>query len=304
MAMRDQVEQAARSLRERFAHWDTPRALVQLGTGFAPKGLFDEEPEWVSMATLGLASALPSPAGHPLRAALGSIGVSQVLLYHGHRYPYEIGGLTDCVLPIAAAFLAGIRDVVLVDVGLSLREDLKPGTWLAATDYINAMGMCPIRGFIELVREPFLDMRDGFSQSLNAEIINAAATAGVLPRLGTFQGTSGPQFDTPAEAETARRNGADVIGHGVIPETVVAALLGCRVSALILIAESASSYSGRKLRREALADAAGFCSEPMMRSLRSAFLDTLPDTQCRRDTGADSPGTTQPLHTPAEGNTL
>ena len=106
------------------------------------------------------------------------------------------------------------------------------------------------------------------------EVINAAAKAGINPRLGVFQGTPGPQFDTPAEAEAARRNGADMLGNGVILETVAAALMGCRVTALILVAEAASSYHGRRLRHADIVDAAQFCSPTIMRALHSMFLES------------------------------
>ena len=268
------ARQAAAALPSRFPGWESPGAFVQLGAGFGPEGLFDETLGSLAMSDLGLASPRPSAAGSPLRLLLGTVGSTQLLVAHGHRYLYEGGCPQEALLPVAAAALAGIPDLVLIEPGCALREDLKCGTWMAATDYINSTGICPTEGFLELLHDPFLDMTDALSQSLNAQIINAAAQTGIDPRLGVYQATSGPQFDTPAEAEAARRRGADMLGHGIVPETVLAALLGCRVSALVLAAESAAAYHGRRLQRANVLEAARFCSPGMMRALRVALAST------------------------------
>lgn len=267
------LQAAAETLRSRFADWDTPGAILQLGTGFQPDGLFDNEFGSIDMAELGLISPAPSPGGNPLELRLGTIGDRQVLLACGHRYRFEHHDIGECIAPVVAAALAGVRDVILLEPGLALREDLKPGTWVVATDYINAMGVAPTECMLDLIEDPFVDMTDAFSQSLVSDLINAAARTGVNPRLGIYQGTPGPQFDTPAEAESARRNGADVIGNAIIPETVAAALLGCRVTAWMLVTEAAASYHGRRLQHKDVIDAAQFCSADMMRALRELFLE-------------------------------
>ncbi len=268
------AQTAAAALPGLFPGWCQPRAFVQLGTGFEPAGLFDEVLGDIAMSAAGLVSPRPSVAGCPLRLLLGRVGPTQLLVGHGHRYCYEGGGCPEVVLPVVAAALTGVRDIILVEPGLVLHEDFAVGSWLALTDYINAMGVRPAEGFLDLVKEPFLDMTDAFSQSLNAEIINAAARIGASLRLGVYQATGGPQFDTPAEAEAARRGGADVLGNGIIPETVVGTLLGCRVSALVLVADAAASYGGRRLRRASILDATGFCSQALVRTLRGVFATT------------------------------
>jgi len=268
-----QVRNLVVALRQHLTPWHPPRALLQLGTGFGIDALFDEVVSSVSMVDVGLVSAEPSPAGHPLTLTLGRVGQVHVLVADGHRFRYETGNVTECILPVMVAALAGVPDVILLESGVALKEDLKAGTWMAATDYINAMGVSPVEGCLALIDDPFVDMTDAFSQSLNAEVINAAAKAGINPRLGVFQGTPGPHFDTPAEAEAARRNGADMLGNGVVLETVAAALMGCRVTALVLVAETASSYHGRRLRHADVLDAAQFCSPTIMRALRGMFLE-------------------------------
>jgi purine nucleoside phosphorylase len=265
------VRHAAAALPSHFPGWAAPRAFVQLGAGFEPEGLFDELLGSAALDDLGLAAPGPSSAGAPLRLLLGTVGSTQLLVGHGHRYGFEGGGLPEALLPVVAAALVGVRDVVLIESGCTLREDLKCGTWMAATDYIHAAGGSLTAGFLEILAEPFLDMTDAFSQPLNAQIINAAALAGISPRLGVYQAVAGPHFDTPAEAEAARRNGADMLGHGIVAETVLAALLGCRVSALVLAAEPAAAYHGRRLQRATVLEAARFCSPAMMRVLHLAL---------------------------------
>jgi len=269
--IQDRAREAAANLRTHLAGWQAPRAFVLLGAGFEPDGLFDETLAECPMSSVGLTSAKPSAAGAPLRLLLGRVGATQVLVGHGHRYLYEGCGMQEIVLPVAVAALAGVPDLVLVEAGCALSDTLRCGTWMAATDYIGGVGWCPAEGYLELLDEPFLDMTDAFSQSLSSAVLNAAAQVGLCLRLGVFQCSAGPQFETPAEAEAARRNGADMLGHGVVAEVIVGTLFGRRVSALALAAETAAAYHGRRPRRSDLLEAARFCSKDMMRALHLVF---------------------------------
>jgi len=255
-------------IRARLRLEGTPRILLQVGHVFPREAI-------------PIADSIPLTEidGQPDRPFLGSppaIGVlatksDPVLVLRGHRYLFEGGGLAPVQTPVAAAIGCGVRDVILVEPCLSLRDDLRVGAWMAATDYVNNMGCSPLAGCLDHIDCPFQDMVDAFSQELNAELINGVAETCIAPRLGAYQADIGPQYPTPAEADIARRNGADVIGNGVVPETVLAASLGCRVTALLMVAGHAATYRGKRHRHSDTLDAAEFCGPPMLQALITAI---------------------------------
>jgi len=263
--------QAAAGIRKEFRIEREPRVLVQVGHSFPREAMPVEES--IPLATL---DGIPDSPGLGPAPDLGMAGGSggDILLARGHRYLFEGRGLDPVQLPVAAAVRCGVRDVILVETCLSLRDDLRIGTWLAVTDCVNNLGFSPLAARLTTLACPFQDTTDAFSQELNAELINAVAEACMPPRLGVYQADIGPHYATPAEAAIARRNGADVLGNGIIPEAVLAAGLGCRVSALLLVVGQAATYRGKRHRHPDTLDAAEFCGPPMLRSLFAALRET------------------------------
>jgi purine-nucleoside phosphorylase len=276
--LRETAEQAAAELRAAFADWADPIAMLQVGTGFDPIGLFDECLGSVPLGALSGMPAGPGATGAP-ELRLGTCGARQVLLAYGRHYLYESADIGPAVLPACAALLAGIRNFVFLGPCESLREDFKPGTWVALTDYVNNTGRSPLVGNPGLARDAFPDMRMAFCQQLIAGIVNSAAEVGVTPRLGVFQANLGPEQPTPAEAEVARNNGADVTGFALVPETIAAHAMGGAAAALALVTNFAPSYWAKPTSHEDTQKECRFASPPMMRALRDFLADAdMPDT--------------------------
>lgn len=259
---------AAAEIRQQLRLTGDPRVLVQVGHAFPQ----DSMPT-VERLPLAALDGVPDSPGLGPAPDLGVLagGGSPVLVGRGHRYLFEGHGLDPVQLPIAAAIQCGVRDVILIETCLSLRDDLRIGSWLAVTDCVNNLGFSPLAARLTTLDCPFQDMSDAFSQELNAELINVVAETCIMPRLGVYQADIGPHYATPAEAEVARRNGADVLGNAIIPEAVLAAGLGCRVTALLLVVGKAATYRGKRHRHLDTLDAAEFCGPPMLRSLFAAL---------------------------------
>lgn len=257
---------AAATLREGLG--DGPEVLVQVGHSFPLEDVKLRSPVPLS-ALDGLADS-PGLGPSPDLGLLAE-GDGRILLGRGHRYLFEGRGLDPVQLPVAAAVRCGVRDVILVETCLSLRDDLRIGTWFAVTDCVNNLGFSPLAARLTTLACPFQDLSDAFSQELNAELINAVAETCMTPRLGVYQADIGPHYATPAEAAIARSNGADVVGNAVVPEAVLAAGLGCRVSALLLVVGQAATYRGKRHRHPDTLDAAEFCGPPMLRALFEAL---------------------------------
>ncbi len=264
----EQIPAAAAALPALFPAWDAPEAVVQLGTGFLVENLLDAVEGKAVSADLPGMPAAPSPAGHPMTVLLGRCGSRQVLVFHGRRHLYEGFGIGPCVLPVAAAVRAGVPRVILLSSVGGVREDLKPGTVMVVTDYINNLGASPLAGNQSLAGDrPFPEMRTAFSLELGAQFTNAAAECGICARLGVYQANLGPQFETPAEVIAARRNGADVVGMSLVPETIIARAMGAEVLGIALVANKAAAHTARPPDHEDSLEAGRYRSPAIMRAL-------------------------------------
>ena len=271
LTISEKLEKAVELIESHFQNWTTPSFFVQFGTGFAADLLFDEEPQSLELSKLPNMPDYHNPDfEHPSLLYGLCMGVP-VLALRGHRHLYEGLGTYPCVFPICTAWKLGIRRHVFIEGALSLRTELKPGTWTMLTDYINGHGVSPLDGLHHLLNTPFPDMMDALSQHQNSEFINAFAERGIDPRLCVYMSRPGSQFCTVAEAEASRQSGADIVGHDLVMEIIMAHALECNVSAFALVAESAPIATSRPLHRRNILDNCNFCSSEFMRAFRPAL---------------------------------
>lgn len=268
---RELVEQAVELLPSMFKNWCKPEFFIQCGSGFEPETLFDDAPQSIEMNKIpGMPEHVTPDLEHPL-ILFGSINGVPSLATKGHRHLYEGYGPLPCILPVCIAHKLGADAVILVDSGLSLNKEIKPGTWVLLTDFINNHGCSPLDGNHSILEDAFPDMTNALSQHLNSELVNALADVGISPRLGVYMSRPGSQFCTVSEANHARNCGADIVGHDMVMEIIMAHAIGCQVSAFALASIMAPDYYSRPLTRESVLDACKFCSTDMMRGLRKGI---------------------------------
>lgn len=272
-SLASRVQIGAEALLRQFPALENAAFMLQVGTGFDTTGLLDET---IAAAAMHEVLALPqtaSPAGHPLRFELGRCGQQTILLAHGRRHLYEGFGIDACVLPVCAALRCGVRNVIGISAVGGVRCELKPGTVLCTTDFINNLGTSPLVGNQALTTTPFPDMSQAFSQALIAEFVNAAGRVGMTPRLGVYQANLGPQFESPAETAIARENGADVVGMSLVPETIMAHAMGARMMGLAMVSNAAAEFGQKVPSHNDVLESIAFASHAMVRALRQFFLD-------------------------------
>ncbi len=86
-----------------------------------------------------------------------------------------------------------------------------------------------------------VEFTDPFDASLRAELLDAAAAAGVdCYDGGVYAATQGPRLETAAEIDRLERDGADFVGMTGMPEAILAAELGLRYACLSLIVNKAA----------------------------------------------------------------
>lgn len=201
------------------------------------------------------------PIGAPgHRGTLRSLVVADrpVLLQLGRPHGYEGHRPTDCVHPIRTAIAAGCRVVVLTNGVGTIRRDLDVGEPVLVRDHLNLTGRSPLTGLSAGLEEerttteggraggprptiavpsPYVDLSDAYSPRLRDL---ARRIEGGVSAEGVYAGFAGPQFETPAEVEMARRLGADLVGMSLVWETIAARHLGAEVLAISLVTNRAA----------------------------------------------------------------
>ncbi len=200
----------------------------------------------------------PSVEGHPGRMVLAREGGSHILLFAGRIHLYELdpgmyrnrsragsvrirGHL--CTASVRLASLLGCTRLLLTQAAGSLRSDLEIGSWMLAEDIISvpqaylsrtaSSGAGRSGGFRRASRDNLIS--GGFRRRVAA----SAMRAGVEVSGGTLFWTTGPCYETPAEARMARYMGADAATMSPLPELLEARRLGMSASCLSRISNFA-----------------------------------------------------------------
>lgn len=168
--------------------------------------------------------AVDTPWGKPSdELLLGRInGVNFVFLPRhgrGHRLsPSDINARAN----IDALKRAGCTDVISISAVGSLREDLPPGHFVVADQFIDRTFARPKSFFGEgLVAH--VSMADPVCPRLSVLAAAAARAAGAaVTEGGTYLAMEGPQFSTRAESRMYRSWGCDIIGMTAMPEAKLA----------------------------------------------------------------------------------
>jgi 5'-methylthioadenosine phosphorylase len=167
---------------------------------------------------------IESPWGEPSDALrVGRIGATRVAFLprhgRGHRFsPTDINYRAN----IDVLKRAGVTDLVSVSAVGSLREDLPPGTFVIADQFIDRTVARP-KSFFGAGCVAHVSMAHPVSPRL-ADRVEAAAKAEGLNhrRGGTYVVIEGPQFSTLAESRLYRSWSADVVGMTAMPEAKLA----------------------------------------------------------------------------------
>jgi 5'-methylthioadenosine phosphorylase len=167
---------------------------------------------------------IASPWGEPSDALrMGMIGTTRVafLARHGrgHRFsPTDINYRAN----IDVLKRAGVTDLVSVSAVGSLREDLPPGTFVIAEQFIDRTVGRP-KSFFGAGFVAHVSMAHPVSPRLADRVAAAAKAEGLNHRRGgTYVVIEGPQFSSLAESRLYRSWSADVVGMTAMPEAKLA----------------------------------------------------------------------------------
>ncbi|MDD4857840.1 MAG: hypothetical protein PHD74_07010, partial [Candidatus Krumholzibacteria bacterium] len=192
-----------------------------------------------------------SVEGHPGFMSLARIAGEQVLLVAGRFHAYVGIGADGLAAPVLIAAQAGCRRIIVTQAAGSLKRSVSPGTWLLATDVVRF----PTKLGLDIGRAACRGGAAGaapgagapiVSRALSAEIREAARAVKAPLAEGVLCWTSGPTYETAAEARAAELMGADAATMSSLPELLAARHLGIEAASLGWITNYTAHVSGKR----------------------------------------------------------
>ena len=270
------------------------RAFFDKAAGYLPDVCFERPPDLGILLGSGWGEALRSDEvivripysdipglgastvqGHAGEFLLYSRAGKRIAAWCGRRHFYEGAGWEPVVMPVEILRRMGCATVLLTNASGGINPALRPGDFVVIRDHLNLVGANPLIGSHHPEwGERFPDMTEVYTKRL-AELLHASANRlGLRAMDGVYAYTSGPCYETPAEIQSYKAQGADVVGMSTVPEAVFAKACGFRIAGLSLVPNLAAGISRQTLRHEEVI-AAGAAAKPLMAELLDGFLARL-----------------------------
>ena len=167
---------------------------------------------------------IASPFGAPSdEFCFGTLGGTPVVFLprHGRGHPIPPSEI-NFRANIDALKRAGVTDLISLSAVGSLREDLPPGSFVLADQFIDRT-FAREKSFFGAGCVAHVSMAHPVCPRLGDALARAGADAGLaIRRGGTYLVMEGPQFSTLAESRLYRAWGSDVIGMTNMPEAKLA----------------------------------------------------------------------------------
>lgn len=251
-----------------------PDVGVMLGSGWGSALTIDEVISRVSYADIaGLGAS--TVQGHAGEFVLYRRAGRLVAAWCGRRHYYEGVGWEPVVMPIEILRRMGCSTVLLTNASGGINPALRPGDFVIVRDHINLLCVNPLVGaHVPVWGARFPDMTEVYARHL-AELLHAAANRLDLRVMdGVYAFNSGPAYETPAEVQAYKAQGADVVGMSTVPEAVFAHACGMKVAGVSLVSNLAAGISRRPLDHAEVMTAAQE-AKPRMAALIDDFISRL-----------------------------
>lgn len=160
-------------------------------------------------------------------------------LHYYQGYPIKMVGF-----PVRIMKHLGINSLIMINSAATLSETMNPGDIMMIKDHINMMGVNPLAGIVNNHKNKFINMTNAYSKRLR-DLLKSTTTLNL--KEGVYVGVTGPNFETPAEANIMRLIGGDVIGMSTIPETLVARQCDIEVIAISCISNYSAAIKNPRL---------------------------------------------------------
>jgi purine-nucleoside phosphorylase len=159
-----------------------------------------------------------------------------ILATNGRLHYYEGFSMDEITHPIRTMVRLGATTLILTNAAGLVSSTNKVGYFMFLKDYINLMGVSPLRGRIyqDHIRQ-FPSMVGAYDLNLRETALQVAKELGIASLEGIYAAVSGPAFETPTEISFLRLLGVDAVGMSTVPETQAARQEGAHILAVSVI---------------------------------------------------------------------
>jgi purine-nucleoside phosphorylase len=214
-----------------------------------------------------------SVIGHAGRLVLGYRGTVPVVAMQGRVHFYEGYAPWQVAFPARVLCRLGLTHLTVTNAAGGINTGFQVGDLMAMTDHLNLAGHNPLIGPNDDRLGPrFPDMSHAYDPQYLAVLEQVAAREKVSLRRGVYASLAGPSYETPAEIRMLRTLGADAVGMSTVPEVIVAAHMGVKVTGISCITNLAAGIGQQKLSHAEVAETADKVKDTFMR-LVGRFLD-------------------------------
>lgn len=245
-AYRAKIDTAAAFIKDKLPADFSPKVVLTLGSG----GLGDIADSIDKVATIPYEDIpgffKPTVIGHAGNLIAGYIEGVPVIGYQGRRHYYEDGGqpnqvvaLKNVVFPVYVARALGAELYVATNAAGGLNSAQNPGDLMAISSHLDIhfpnVLLGPQVPFMDAQR--FQPQHNQYNTSLRAMLHQAAENVGEAAHLhdGVYAALTGPTFESVADSQALRHEGADAVGMSTVPEIITASNIGMETLGISLV---------------------------------------------------------------------
>ena len=186
--------------------------------------------------------------GHAGCMVVGKAGNVAVAAMQGRVHLYEGYTAQEVAFPIRVFRCMGVRAVILTNAAGGINLSYSQGALVLIRDHINLQGVNPLVGpNDDCFGVRFPDMTHAYSRSYRAIAREEAGKLGITLHEGVYAALLGPSYETPAEIESLRRIGADLVGMSTVAEVIAARHMGIHVLAISCVTNMAAGILDQAL---------------------------------------------------------
>lgn len=194
--------------------------------------------------------------GHEGSLVIGQFEGQSCVCMKGRVHFYEGYPMSTLAFPIYVMCALGVKTLLVTNAAGGVNPDFNVGDLMLIEDHLNFLGDNPLRGpNLDQFGPRFPDMTFAYADDIRALWRQVAQEQGTLLREGVYAAMLGPSYETPAEIRMLHRIGADAVGMSTVPEVIVSAHCGMKVTALSVITNQAAGLSGQPLSHDEVKEA-------------------------------------------------
>jgi purine-nucleoside phosphorylase len=191
---------------------------------------------------------LSTAIGHAGKLVIGKAGDIPVAAMQGRVHLYEGYSPQEVVLPMRVFAGMGIRAVILTNAAGGINLNYQQGALVLIRDHINLQGNNPLAGPNDDRFGPrFPDMTHAYAKEYRAIAKEEGTRLGMTLHEGVYAALLGPSYETPAEINSLRIIGADLVGMSTAFEVIAARHMGIKVLAISCVTNMAAGILDRPL---------------------------------------------------------